>query len=96
MYWLYAWTVTPLLAYAVSGWNLTATSVPVLSKENVPIPVVLPCVKKYDCEIFWVVWSTTTHRLWIAAVTPAPTFIIDDKLIFGQDRLHFVKKIINS
>jgi len=26
----------------------------------------------------------------------APSFIIDDKLIFGQDRLNFVKKIINS
>ena len=26
----------------------------------------------------------------------APSFIIDDKLIFGQDRLHFVKKIMNS
>ena len=24
----------------------------------------------------------------------APSFIIDDTLIFGQDRLHFVKKII--
>jgi len=26
----------------------------------------------------------------------APTFIIDDKLIFGQDRLHFLKNLLNN
>ena len=39
---------------------------------------------------------TNTKEAVSRGIFGAPSFIIGDKLIFGQDRLHFVKKLIHA